>query len=181
MSIITTLIGIVPNNTSAQVIMIKPAESKDIKLSVQIDPNEKPLRIIIPSVAIDLKVYDSEVVNGTWEVPEKAAGYGSGSSFLDENHGNSIVFAHARNGMFRNLNLLQTNDVINLVGDEGHVYTYRVIEIQKILPDEIDKVKLLGKHHLTLFTCDGFNDEYRLLVKSERIEVNNLTVNKGVI
>lgn len=159
--------------SEAEMPIIRPIGSaSDIKLAINEKPSEIPLRIVVPARDINLAVVHSELENGTWVVPDHTAGFAEGSSYIDEPHGNTIIFAHARNGMFRNLLNTQIGDSITVMGHEN-VYTYRVHSIDKILPDEIDKVMSIGGEHLTLFTCEGINDQYRLLVKATRINVSS--------
>ena len=54
------------------------------------------------------------------------------------------------------------------MGSEG-VYIYKVKQIQYIDPVDVQKVTSIGDHNLTLFTCEGFDDKYRLVVKAEKV------------
>ncbi len=170
---IVGIVAITPHVTEAHIEIERLVNVNEINLSVSPTVNEKPLRITIPSRGINIKVEESAVENGTWAVPEHSAGYAGGSALLDEEHGNSIIFAHARNGLFRDLLGIRDSDEITVIGTEN-IYKYKVTSIEKILPDEIDKIKSFGGHNLTLFTCEGWNDEYRLLVKAKRIDTYSL-------
>src|SRR3990167_5125493 len=97
---------------------------------------DTPVRIIIPEVSIDLKVTKSEIIDGTWDVPDNNAGFGEGSHFLNENSGNSIIFAHARRNLFRNLRNIKQSSEIKIMGSEG-VYIYKVKQIQYIDPVDV--------------------------------------------
>lgn len=163
------IVALTPKITEAHIDIEGLVDAEDINLSYSVDIYEKPLRITIPRLGVNIKVEESPIQDGTWAVPERAAGYAEGSALLDEEHGNSIVFAHAREGLFRSLLDIKNNDEITLIGSDK-LYKYRVTSIEKILPDEVDKIRSFGDHHLTLFTCEGWNDEYRLLVKARRID-----------
>lgn len=170
---IVGIIAVTPPLSEAHIELAEPVEASQIDLSLEAIIDEKPLRLTIPNLNIDIKVEETEIVDGTWSVPEHSAGFAEGSALLDEEHGNSIVFAHARDGLFRDLLSITDNAEITILGTST-LYTYRVSSIEKILPDEIDKIKSFGDHHLTLFTCEGWNDEYRLLVKAKRIDTLSL-------
>lgn len=58
-----------------------------------------PMRITIPRVGIDLPVKMANVVNGEWELFSDSAAFGRGSSPLGVG-GNTVIFAHARQGLF---------------------------------------------------------------------------------
>ncbi len=66
-----------------------------------------PVRIIIPELGIDLDVQESKIVNGYWEVPEDKAAWGEGSG-VPGHVGNQVIFAHARDGLFSNLEDVET-------------------------------------------------------------------------
>jgi LPXTG-site transpeptidase (sortase) family protein len=165
---------VTPLISEAHMDLVEPTDSSGVELTIPYNLNEEPLRISIPNVGINIKVEASEIENGTWKVPEHAAGYAEGSAYLDEEHGNSILFAHARNGLFRDLLGIKIGDEISVIGTKN-LYRYEVTSIEKILPDEIDKIKSFGDHQLTLFTCEGWNDQYRLLVKAKRVDTYSLS------
>ena len=178
--LVISIIAITPKISEAHIELQTPTNNEEVNLSVKFIPEEEPLRIQVPARNIDIDIEHAEVENGTWEVPEFSAGYADGSSYLDEEHGNSIVFAHARNGMFRDLLNVQLEDEIIVMGTKN-IYKYKITSIEKILPDEIDKIRSLGDHNLTLFTCEGINDEYRLLVKAERIDIYSMLSSSEII
>jgi LPXTG-site transpeptidase (sortase) family protein len=120
--------------------------------------------IIVPRLGIDLAVTPSKIIDGYWEVSETTASHGEGSANPGEN-GNVVVFAHARSGMFLNLrNIKKDDEVYILTGDKKH--TYKVSEIVSVYPDDITSVAPTDSEALTLFTCSGFFDEKRLIVKA---------------
>lgn len=175
-----SIIAVTPEVSEAHIDIQKPVETNDINLSIHVEPGETPLRITIPDRGININIEQSPVENGTWYVPEYAAGYAEGSSFLDEQHGNTIIFAHARRGLFRELLDVKNDDEITVIGTKN-LYRYKVASIEKILPDEIDRLKSYGDYDLTLFTCEGINDEYRLLVKAIRVDTYSLSNSSEII
>jgi LPXTG-site transpeptidase (sortase) family protein len=139
-------------------------------LTTSITSEEIPLRIIIPSASINLDVEVSPINGNTWDVSPTKVSFGTGTSYLNESHGNSVLFAHARKGLFRDLRNVKLKDKISIIGSEN-LYTYKVMSIEKILPSEIDKIKSVGDTNLTLFTCEGYEDQYRLMIKAKREEI----------
>ncbi len=172
--IIVAIMVTAPLVSEAQTEIQEPTSNEAVALTIPKIIDEKPLRIRIANIGINVNVEDSGIENGTWAVPEHAAGFAEGSAYLDEEHGNSVIFAHARWGLFKPLIDVKDGDTISVLG-EKNMYTYKVTSIEKILPDEIDKIKSFGDHQLTLFTCEGINDEYRLLVKAKRIDTYSLS------
>lgn len=120
--------------------------------------------IIIPRLNIDIFVTPSKIKNGYWEVSETTASHGQGSANPGEG-GNVVVFAHAREGLFLDLRHIKKEDNVYILTNDRR-YNYKVFEIVTINPNEIKTVAPTNFEILTLFTCSGFFDEKRLIVKA---------------
>ena len=129
---------------------------------------KSPIRILIPSLQIDLPINPSKLVNGYWQVSEKSASYGLGSA-PPGSIGNTVIFAHAREGLFLPLkNITFGKDIYVLSPDIW--YQYRVDEIREVLPTDVYVVKKTSDNRLTLFTCSGFLDSKRLVVIAKPVK-----------
>jgi LPXTG-site transpeptidase (sortase) family protein len=126
------------------------------------DKTQDPVRILIPNVSIDLKVIDAQIVNGYWELSDNTASYGLGSGQPGEKN-NTVIFAHARQGLFYNLKDVKLNDVI-YVFTKDKWYRYKVNKITAVYPNQTEVIKPTTTQVLTLYTCTGFYDEKRLIV-----------------
>jgi LPXTG-site transpeptidase (sortase) family protein len=123
---------------------------------------DNPVRILIPKRDIDLKVVDARIINGYWELSESTASYGLGSG-TPGTKSNTVIFAHARTGLFYNLKDVQINDVI-YVFTKNNWYRYKVNKITAVFPNQTEVIKPTKNEVLTLYTCTGFYDEKRLIV-----------------
>lgn len=121
-----------------------------------------PVRIIIPKSDIDISVVPAKVVDGYWELSENTASYGLGSG-LPGTLSNTVIFAHARQGLFYNLKDVKVGDTIYVL-TKNQWHRYRVTKITAVYPNEIDVIKPTKNEVLTLYTCTGFSDEKRLIV-----------------
>jgi LPXTG-site transpeptidase (sortase) family protein len=121
-----------------------------------------PVRILIPNAAIDLKVIDAQIVNGYWELSDTTASYGLGSGHPGEKN-NTVIFAHARVGLFYNLKDVKVNDTV-YVFTKDKWYRYKVNKIDAVYPNQTEVIKPTKTQVLTLYTCTGFYDEKRLIV-----------------
>lgn len=128
-----------------------------------------PVKIIIPSVKIDVAVKPSKVLGGVWEIHEDSAGYGLGSA-LPGRTGNSVIFAHARAGLFLPLRKIKKNDLISVQTKDDRWYSYIVVEKKEVSPDRIEVIAPTIDKTLTLFTCSGFFDLQRLIVIAKEKE-----------
>lgn len=126
-----------------------------------------PARLIIPSLDIDLPVKESKVINGFWEVFADSAGFGLGSAYPDE-VGNQVIFAHARKGLFLPLKNAKLGQIIYVLTKDKW-YSYKAVEIKEVLPTQVEVIAPTIDTTLTLYTCSGFSDSKRLIVRAKRI------------
>lgn len=125
-----------------------------------------PVRIVIPSLAIDLPVKEAKVINGYWEVFPDSAGFGLGSAYPEDN-GNQVIFAHARIGMFAPLKKIKTGANIT-VFTRDKWFSYTVTGIKEVLPNQTEVIAPTTDAVLTLYTCSGYADSKRLIIVSKR-------------
>lgn len=126
-----------------------------------------PVRIIIPSLSVDLEVETAPIVKGYWKVFPDKAGFGQGSAFPGQK-GNQVIFAHAREGLFLPLKEIKEEDEIYVLTDNGWFF-YEVREIKTVLPEQIEVIAPTDDETLTLFTCSGFADTKRLIIVAKRV------------
>lgn len=124
--------------------------------------NYPPVRIIIPSLSIDLPVKEAKVIDGFWQVFEETAGFGLGSAYPDET-GNQVIFAHAREGLFLPLKNIDNGQIIYIM-TQKEWYKYKVVMIKEVLPSQTEVIAPTKEKILTLYTCSGFADSKRLIV-----------------
>lgn len=136
----------------------------DTKLILSKSKQESPIRIVVPSANIDLPIVEANIVNGYWEVSEKSASHGIGSANPKEN-GNIVIFAHAKKKLFYNLKKVKKENNIYIFTKNGK-REYIIKEIKTVLPNQTEVIKRTNKEILTLYTCTGFNDNKRLVVKA---------------
>lgn len=145
-----------------------PSNNNPIKIDPKIisssHKNHPPLRIIIPNTSIDLPVVEAKIVAGFWEVSENSASHGVGSANPGEK-GNIVVFAHARKGLFYNLKDVKEGDVVYLFTKDSW-RNYKVNKITSVYPNQTETIAQTKEETLTLYTCTGFYDEKRLIVKA---------------
>lgn len=146
----------------------KPNEKNPIVINSELLSSKKiedsPVRILIPKADIDLPVVDAKIVNGYWELSETTASYGLGSGHPGEK-GNTVIFAHAREGLFYNLKDVKTGDTI-YVFTKDEWFKYKVNKITQVFPNQTEVIKPTKNETLTLYTCSGFSDEKRLIIQA---------------
>jgi LPXTG-site transpeptidase (sortase) family protein len=128
---------------------------------------EKPLRIVIPKLGIDIAIVEAPLVQGSWEVSQRNANHGEGSAYPGQK-GNMVIFAHARIHLFLPLHAISKNDDIYVLTDKKW-YVYSVNDIIQVVPTQTTLINPTSDERLTLFTCSGFSDEKRLIVIGKRV------------
>ena len=131
-----------------------------------LEPDKQPLKIVIPSVNVDLTVRKSNIINGYWQVFETKAGWGEGSGVPGEK-GNQVIFAHAKEGLFLPLQSIKVGSLVYIFTKEKW-FEYKVGEIKSVYPGETEVIAPMDDEILTLYTCSGFADSKRLIVVAER-------------
>lgn len=132
------------------------------ELTLPKEVTNTPVKVVIPKVEIDLPIVESHIVDGYWELSENTASYGLGSGYPGS-AGNTVIFAHAREGLFYNLKDVKVGDIIYVLSKDKW-FRYKINKITAVYPNQIETVQPTKNETLTLYTCTGFNDEKRLIV-----------------
>ncbi len=127
-----------------------------------------PESIEIIPLSIKLSVEPARVEGNRWEINEKGASYLVSSAPLKDN-GNTVIYAHNKATMFGSLSQIKIGYPITLKTREGKIHSYSVYKIETVTPDRVDVIKSNGEEELTLYTCTGFADTKRLVVKAKPI------------
>ncbi len=143
-----------------------PAAAEPIKIDRQLlngpTQSHPPVRVVIPSLNLDLPVVVAKVVGGYWELSEKSASYGAGSGYPGAG-GNVVIFAHAREGLFLPLRQVQKDMIVYVLTDTTW-HSYKVVDVKLVDPSQVETILPASNERLTLFTCSGFMDSQRLIV-----------------
>lgn len=127
-----------------------------------------PKFIVVPNSKIDALVAFGGYKNGKWILADNLALYLPTSGKLGEGK-NTILYAHNRKGLFGNLKKARIGDLVILGDANGKMYNYSVYSIEYVKPYQVEKIETNAKDTVTLFTCDGWFDEKRLVVKAKII------------
>lgn len=134
-----------------------------------VEKHEQLVSIYIPSIQLYLPLVVAPIRDEEWQIgEEKTAFFGEGSA-RPGTKGTSVVFAHARLGLFANLPEVLENDQI-FVFSNNRMYQYSVTKQEIVTPEATEFIKTNGKNDLVLFTCIGKNDTHRILFFSKLIK-----------
>ncbi|HSX29511.1 MAG TPA: sortase [Candidatus Saccharimonadales bacterium] len=117
----------------------------------------KPVRIIIPSLNIDLPVIDGyyNAQRQQWTLTSDKAQYATMTSPANNAGGNTFIYGHNRKGVFNTLNQIKVGDTVTLTTDNGHTFTYSFRGALETIPTDDSLFHYQGKPILTVQTCSG--------------------------
>ena len=145
-------------------------ENEPVKVELlqngEVGESKIPKRIVVPNISIDLVVKKAKIINGYWEVFTDTAGWGEGSGVPGEK-GNQVIFAHAREGLFKPLQFIKVDDRIYIFTNSVW-YSYKVQDIKEVYPNQTEVIAPTEDEILTLYRCSGYADTKRLIVIARR-------------
>lgn len=127
-----------------------------------------PKYIRIKSIGLNAGVSPGGYKDGKWVLDDNLVLYLPSSDRLGQG-GNTILYAHNKENLFGNLKKVSVGDVVALGAANGEMYNYSIYSIEYIKPYQMEKISTNLKDTITLFTCDGWFDEKRLVVKAIKI------------
>lgn len=125
-----------------------------------------PSRIVIPALSIDIpvKVGEFDYGTGTWTSGDDAEAYYANTSVpANDTNGRTLIYGHARWGIFGALPDLQYGAEVEVYTDTGYKFRYRYVSVKEVMPTDTSVFTSEGKPELILQTCAGPWDSYRAL------------------
>jgi len=132
----------------------------------------KPVRIIIPSVGIDLKVVPGYYypASQSWSLSLNDAQWGAMTAPANNKQGLTFIYAHYRKGVFLTLPKIQPGAEVVITTDNGHAFTYIFRGSQITNPDDTSLFTYHGKPILVLQTCTGLWYQNRQLFRFDLVK-----------
>ena len=123
-----------------------------------------PVSITFPDINLEVPVRENEIKDGIWQISESGASHLSVSAYPGQT-GNIIIYGHNKTAIFGRIRQLKTGYLILLATDKGN-YTYIIDEILSVTPEELDVIRPTRTETLTVYTCTGFLDSKRFVVRA---------------
>jgi LPXTG-site transpeptidase (sortase) family protein len=124
-----------------------------------------PVRITIPGLNLSLAVIPSQIIDNHWQTTGDGVSFLSASSRPGDS-GNSIFYGHNWPRLLGNLYKLKTGQTIDILTSDGTTFTYLITEIKRVSPTDTSVLANTPLKQLTLYTCAGFGDTQRLVIKA---------------
>ena len=124
-----------------------------------------PVRVVLDSLGIDLpiRVGSYNPTDSTWTISTTEAFYADISVPVNNGNGTTLIYAHARPGLFGDLPDIQPDAEALIYTDSGYVFHYHYLSMQSVDPSDVSSITSSGPPTLILQTCTGDWSEYRAL------------------
>ncbi len=124
----------------------------------------RPLHIHVGKL-VDIEITQQVMIDDQWVVSDKQASHLYTSGYPYE-YNNIIIYGHNTGGVFGPLHQVGLDEHIVLRLANGHTRTYQVKEIAVVQPSDVSYLEPTTTEVLTLYTCTGFLDSKRLVLRA---------------
>lgn len=133
----------------------------------------KPVRLVIPSLGIDLTVADGiyNPSDQSWTLSKDKAHYALMTPQANNQEGNTFIYGHNRKEVFAKLATLNIGETVTVHTDNGHQFTYKYRSAHETNPYDDSLFNYQGPPILTLQTCSGLWYQNRYLMTFDLVEV----------
>lgn len=138
------------------------------KKEAKLVPQNKPVKLFIPSISKKLDISEGEVVNNRWTISQTGVSFLTDSA-LPGTTGNSVIYGHNRNNILGRLPYINNGDKIYVLLNNGEFVKYEVLEEKEISPYQVEILSPTSDSRLTIFTCSGFLDQARFVAIAKRV------------
>lgn len=129
------------------------------------DRRALPTRILISKAKINLKIEETRIIDGVWQISPKLASHLITSARPKEN-GNIVIYGHNKRELFASLKKVAVGDGLTVYTADGKLHNYQVTQVLTTTPKDIQWVLPTSTETLTIYTCTGIFDSKRLIVRA---------------
>lgn len=146
-------------------------ERSRLELSTDANPRRfsVPTQIVVGSI-LSKSLLPGTYTDGDWSLDDNLPLYLQNAAYPGEG-GHIIIYGHNTQNVFGKLNQVTLGEKITLTLADGSTREYAVSEIHVVSTDQVDFLRETEYELLTLYTCSGPFDRYRLLIQAKPITV----------
>jgi LPXTG-site transpeptidase (sortase) family protein len=132
-----------------------------------------PVSLSIPSLNLKLPIQTGTYNTATdsWTISEAEAFFASPSVQPNDQAGNTLIYGHNNNLVFKQLHNITTGTTLVIDTAEGHQFTYEYVKQTIVEPTDVSIFGYVGEPIVTLQTCTGNWNEKRALFSFELTDV----------
>jgi len=125
----------------------------------------KPTGLAVAALGVSVPVKDGAFnpETGEWTLSDTSAYFALPSIPANDSNGTTIIYGHARPGMFEPLTGLGAGMVAEVQTDIGKTFSYEFVGMREVDPSDTTVFNDSGAPTLVLQTCSGPWDAYRAL------------------
>lgn len=121
-------------------------------------------KIKIPRIKLDQPILEATIQNNIWQVSNDGISHLQ-TSANPKQEGGIILYGHNTNDRFGPIRWLENGDIIEITTTDNNIHKYSVSQILTVSPSQVD-VLASDTEVLILYTCTGFLDSQRFVVKA---------------
>lgn len=129
----------------------------------QIASASATLKIAIPSLRLNIPVYEAELQGNRWQYSTIGISHLSSTPWAGQ-PGNAVYYGHNWPNLLGNLYSAKIGDFLIITTSTGSDLTFVITSFETVTPDRVSVIAPTNDTRLTLFTCIGFLDSKRLIV-----------------
>lgn len=116
-----------------------------------------PIRLIIPSVGIDLAIIDGsyDAKTGNWTLSSDKAQFALPTVEPNNESGNTLIYGHYKKGVLLTLPKVLPGDEAFVITDNGLRFVYTFTNAETVSPTDTSIFLYQGASRLTVQTCTG--------------------------
>jgi len=142
--------------------------SKELPQPAISKTGEIPVLIKSFPLGVNIKIKESNIQNGVWQIFSDAASHLESSARIGEG-GNIIIYGHNKNEVLGPIRWAKEGEKIELVDATGKEYYYEVVKVEIVDPSNLTYILPTNEETLTVYTCIGFMDSERLILVAKKV------------
>lgn len=139
--------------------------SKDTSSQTEPFLSGEPKHITLPRLGISLEVKPGyyNATNQAWTLSNTYAHYAAVTTLANNRAGNTFIYGHNKDTVFKNLSGLKTGDTAIITTENNLTFIYTFTGQRTTNPSDVSLFSYVGKPILTLQTCSGIFSQNRQL------------------
>jgi LPXTG-site transpeptidase (sortase) family protein len=128
--------------------------------------------MIFPRIDLGIDVAKAKVDLGAsaWPLSDVSAHYADFSAKLGDESGTMLLYGHNTWPVLKKTHDLTIGDELILIDTQGQSWRFELTKLSSVTPDQVGFIYEDTDFRVVIFTCNGWNDEYRRLMYFEPIE-----------
>lgn len=127
-----------------------------------------PVYIKSYPLGVDIKVSESVIKDGIWQVFPEAISHLASSARIGEK-GNIVLYGHNKDDVLGPIRYAKIGEKIELYDAAGKKYLYSVVKTDTVNPDNLTYILPTKEETLTVYTCIGFFDRQRFVAVAKPV------------